>query len=205
MLAALSAPDIALVVLPVAIALVVIVLVAAMYNALAVARVRVRNAFSQIDVQLRRRHDLVPNLVEATRGYMDHERATLQAVTKARAVAQQAIDGMRGNGIAGVHALAVASSALDGALRGLMARIEAYPELKASALVHTLQEELVTTENRVAFARQAFNDSVMRFNERVVTFPSNLVAGWFGFAQAELWETDDDTRAVPTVQLGSGA
>jgi len=204
MLAALSAPDIALVVLPVAIALVVIVLVAAMYNGMAVARVRVRNAFSQIDVQLRRRHDLVPNLVEATRGYMDHERATLQAVTQARAAAQQAIDGMRGNGISGVRALAVASSALDGALRGLMARIEAYPELKSSALMHTLQEELVTTENRVAFARQAFNDSVMRFNERVVTFPGNLVAGWFGFAPAELWETDDATRAVPSVQFGTG-
>ena len=205
MLAALTTPDIALVVLPVALALVLIVIAAALYNALAVARVRVRNAFSQIDVQLRRRHDLVPNLVEATRGYMDHERATLQAVTQARAAAQQAIEGLHGHGVSGVHALAVASSALDGALRGLLARVEAYPKLKASALMRALQEELVTTENRVAFARQAFNDAVMRFNERVVTFPSNLLAGWFGFQPAELWETEADTRAVPGVRLGSGA
>jgi len=205
MITALTPPDLGLVVLPLALACVALILLAALYNSLAIARVRVKNAFSQIDVQLRRRHDLIPNLVQATRGYMDHERATLQAVIQARATAEQAMGGLSGNGFRGVRALAIASFALDGALRGLMARIEAYPELKASAVIGTLQEELVTTENRVAFARQAFNDAVMRFNERVVTFPSNLIAGWFGFEQSELWETESGTREVPSASFGSNA
>jgi LemA protein len=197
-----SGADLAWISVPLAAGLAVVILLAALYNTLAVAQVRARNALSQIDVQLRRRHDLIPNLVETVRGYMAHERSTLEAVLRARASAQAATEGLAASGLSGVRTLAVASMALDGALRGLLARVEAYPELKASAVMHALQEELVTTENRVAFARQAFNDAVMRFNERVVTFPSNLVAGWFGFGQAELWETPADTRAVPDARLG---
>ncbi|MFM1830341.1 MAG: hypothetical protein RLZZ558_681 [Planctomycetota bacterium] len=203
MLLGASGADVAWISVPLAAGLAVVILLAALYNALAVAQVRARNALSQIDVQLRRRHDLIPNLVETVRGYMEHERATLEAVIRARASAQAATEELAVSGLSGVRTLAVASMALDGALRGLLARIEAYPDLKASAVMHALQEELVTTENRVAFARQAFNDSVMRLNERVVTFPSNLVAGWFGFRQAELWETEADTRAAPTARLGS--
>jgi LemA protein len=135
---------------------------------------------------------------------MEHERGTLEAVTRARASVQQAIDGIAGGSLSGMHTLARASAALDGALRGLLARVEAYPELRASEVMQRLQEELVSTENRVAFARQAFNDAAMRYNERVVTFPGNLVAGWFGFDQAQMWETDDATRAVPSAAIRTG-
>jgi len=200
-----SGADLAWISAPLAAGLAVVILLAALYNALAVAQVRARNALSQIDVQLRRRHDLIPNLVETVRGYMDHERSTLEAVIRARAAAQAATEELAASGLSGVRTLAVASMALDGALRGLLARVEAYPDLKASTVMHALQEELVTTENRVAFSRQAFNDAVMRFNERVVTFPSNLVAGWFGFGQAELWETPADTRVVPDASIGPRA
>ena len=189
-------------VLPIAIAAAIVIVLAGLYNGLAVASVRMRNALSQIDVQLRRRHDLVPNLVEAVRGFMAHERATLEAVTRARSAAQQATDAAAVGDVGSMRALAAASGALDGALRGLLARIEAYPELRADGSVRTLQEELVSTENRVAFARQAFNDSVMRYNERVATFPTNLVAALFRFARAEPWMTEAETRAVPGVRLG---
>ena len=199
----LADAGLAWVVVPGALVLGAIIVLAGLYNGLAIAAVRMRNAFSQIDVQLRRRHDLVPNLVEAVRGYMTHERSTLEAVTQARAAAQQATEAAGARDGASVRALAVASGALDGALRGLLARIEAYPELRASGSVQSLQEELVSTENRIAFARQAYNDSVMRLNERVATFPTNIVAGLFGFKAAEPWMTEADTRAVPGVRLGS--
>ncbi len=189
--------------LPVTVVLGVVIVLAGLYNGLVVVSVRMRNAFSQIDVQLRRRHDLVPNLVEAVRGYMTHERSTLEAVTRARAAAQMAADAAGSRDAASMRTLAAASGVLDGALRGLMARIEAYPELRASGSVRSLQEELVSTENRIAFARQAFNDAVMRHNERVATFPSNLVAGVFGFRLADPWMTEAETRAVPGVRLGS--
>ena len=204
-LAALTTRELAVVVLPIAVALLAVIALAALYNGLAIARVRMRNALSQIDVQLRRRHDLVPNLVETVRGYMEHERATLQAVMQARAAAMQAADGLRGGDGMAVRALASASARLDGALHALLARVEAYPDLKANAVMQPLQEELVSTENRVAFARQAFNDAVMRMNERVATFPSNLVAGLFGFEAAEPWQTEAETRAVPGVRLGGAA
>ncbi len=187
--------------IPITLVLIAVIMVAALYNSLAVARVRMKNAFSQIDVQLRRRYDLVPTLVETTRGYMAHERATLQAVTQARQAAQQAMDGVSTRTLRGVHGLASATAVLDGALRGLLARVEAYPELKANSTMQVLQEELITTENRVAFARQAFNDAVMGLNERVVSFPGNVVAGIFGFEQGELWQTEAETRVVPSASL----
>ena len=172
-----------------------------LYNGLAVRRVRVANAFSQIDVQLRRRSDLIPNLVEVVKGYAQHERVTLEAVIRARGdVNAAAVEASAGN-FGAMRALSAASMALGGALQGLFARIEAYPDLKASVQFLSLQEQLVTTENRVAFARQAFNDAVMRYNEGVVTFPGNLVAGVFQFQQAELWTTPEDSRAVPSARM----
>ena len=172
-----------------------------LYNGLAVRRVRMANAFSQIDVQLRRRSDLIPNLVQVVKGYAQHERATLEAVIRARGdVNAAAVEASAGN-FGAIRALSAASMALGGALQGLFARIEAYPDLKASVQFLSLQEQLVTTENRVAFARQAFNDAVMRYNEGVVTFPGNLVAGVFQFQQAELWTTPEDSRAVPSARM----
>ena len=172
-----------------------------LYTGLAVRRVRMSNAFSQIDVQLRRRSDLIPNLVQVVKGYAQHERATLEAVIRARGdVNAAAVEASAGN-FGAMRALSAASMALGGALQGLFARIEAYPDLKASVQFLSLQEQLVTTENRVAFARQAFNDAVMRYNEGVVTFPGNLVAGVFQFQQAELWTTPEDSRAVPSARM----
>jgi LemA protein len=159
------------------------------------------NAFSQIDVQLRRRSDLIPNLIEVVKGYMQHERTTLEAVIRARGDVNAAAGEASAGNFGAIRALSTASMALGGALRGLFARIEAYPDLKASAQFLSLQEQLITTENRVAFARQAFNDAVMRYNEGVVTFPGNLVAGVFQFQQAELWTTSEDSRAVPSARI----
>jgi LemA protein len=203
MLASLSPQDLGLAAIPLALALGGVILLTALYNGLAVARVRTRNALSQIDVQLRRRHDLIPPLVETVRGYMEHERGTLQAVIQARAQAMQATEGVALDGRHAMRALAAATASLDGALRALLARVEAYPDLKANAVMQNLQEELVSTENRVAFARQAFNDAVMRMNERVATFPGNLVARLFGFEPAEPWFTEDETRAVPSASTGT--
>ncbi len=180
---------------------VALVILIVLYNGLAVRRVRMANAFSQIDVQLRRRSDLIPNLVEVVKGYAQHERVTLEAVIRARGdVNAAAVEASAGN-FGAMRALSAASMALGGALQGLFARIEAYPDLKASVQFLSLQEQLVTTENRVAFARQAFNDAVMRYNEGVVTFPGNLVAGVFQFQQAELWTTPEDSRAVPSARM----
>ena len=182
-------------------AFVALVTLIVLYNGLAVRRVRMSNAFSQIDVQLRRRSDLIPNLVQVVKGYAQHERATLEAVIRARGdVNAAAVEASAGN-FGAMRALSAASMALGGALQGLFARIEAYPDLKASVQFLSLQEQLVTTENRVAFARQAFNDAVMRYNEGVVTFPGNLVAGVFQFEQAELWTTPEDSRAVPSARM----
>ena len=182
-------------------AFVALVTLIVLYNGLAVRRVRMSNAFSQIDVQLRRRSDLIPNLVQVVKGYAQHERATLEAVSRARGdVNAAAVEASAGN-FGAMRALSAASMALGGALQGLFARIEAYPDLKASVQFLSLQEQLVTTENRVAFARQAFNDAVMRYNEGVVTFPGNLVAGVFQFQQAELWTTPEDSRAVPSARM----
>ena len=185
----------------VVIAFVALVTLVVLYNRLAVRRVRMANAFSQIDVQLRRRSDLIPNLIEVVKGYMQHERTTLEAVIRARGDVNAAAGEASAGNFGAIRALSTASMALGGALRGLFVRIEAYPDLKASAQFLSLQEQLITTENRVAFARQAFNDAVMRYNEGVVTFPGNLVAGVFQFQQAELWTTSDDSRVVPSVRI----
>ena len=183
------------------VAFIALVTLIVLYNGLAIRRVRVANAFSQIDVQLRRRSDLIPNLIEVVKGYMQHERTTLEAVIRARGDVNAAAGEASAGNFGAIRALSTASMALGGALRGLFARVEAYPDLKASAQFTSLQEELVTTENRVAFARQAFNDAVMRYNEGVVTFPGNLVAGVFGFQRAELWTTSEDSRAVPSARM----
>ena len=183
------------------VAFIALVTLIVLYNGLAVRRVRMANAFSQIDVQLRRRSDLIPNLIEVVKGYMQHERATLEAVIRARGDVNAAAGEASAGNFGASRVLSTASMAFGGALRGLFARVEAYPDLKASAQFNSLQEQLVTTENRVAFARQAFNDAVMRYNEGVVTFPGNLVAGVFRFQRAELWTTSEDSRAVPSARM----
>jgi len=163
------------------------------YNSLVHLRNFVDNAWAQIDVQLKRRHDLIPNLLETVKGYMAHERGTLEAITQARASAMNA----KGPAEAG-HA----EAALSGALRGLMVNVERYPDLKASANFLALQEELSSTENKISFARQAYNDSVTRYNSRIQTIPANLVAGPAGFTKRELFElTDAAERAVPKVSF----
>ena len=165
----------------------------AIYNSLVHLRNYVDNAWSQIDVQLKRRHDLIPNLLETVKGYMAHERGTLEAITKARADAM----GAKGPAQAGP-----AEAALSGALRGLMVNVERYPDLKASQNFLALQEELSSTENKISFARQAYNDSVTRYNSKIQTIPSNLVAGPAGFSKRDLFElTDAAERAVPQVKF----
>jgi LemA protein len=189
----------------VAMAIVVVpaVYVIVIYNGLKRAQVRAQNAFSQIDVQLKRRFDLIPNLVETVKGSMAHERGTLEAVIAARAQAAGALGAVHGGafGIASVGALANASGALDGALNRLMGLVERYPELKANQNALQLQEELASTENRIAFARQAYNDAVMRLNESIVVFPASFVAGFFGIEQMGMFEAAADERAVVGVKF----
>lgn len=174
------------------------------YNRLVNLRNRVRNAFSQIDVQLTRRYDLIPNLVEAVKGYMSHERDTLEAVIQARnsAVGAQkkaASDPTDGDAI---KALAAAETMLGGTLGRLFALAEAYPDLKASENMMQFQEELGSTENKVAFARQAFNDSVMSYNSACENFPNNTIAGMFSFKLAEFLEIEEpEKREAPQVSF----
>lgn len=178
------------IILGIGVALLVIWLVA-IYNSLIRLRNYADNAWSQIDVQLKRRHDLVPNLIETVKGYMAHERGTLEAITKARAAAMEA----RGPAEAGE-----AEGALSGALRGLMVNVERYPELKASQNFLALQEELSSTENKISFARQAYNDAVTRYNTRIQTVPENVVASLAKFTSRELFEVKDaGERVVPKV------
>jgi len=173
------------------------------YNRLVTLRVRVNNAFAQIDVQLRRRYDLIPNLVSAVQGYIQHERATLEAVIEARANATQAANAAAAapGSVSAIGALAAANVVLDGAVGMLFGLVERYPDLKASHNVLQLQEELVSTENRVAFARQAYNDAVMTLNTARQVFPQNIVAGIFGFDAAALYQADAEARVLPTVKL----
>jgi LemA protein len=177
----------------------------ALYNNLVTLRNRFKNAFAQIDVQLKRRYDLIPNLVETARGYMAHERATLEAVIQARnqaqsAVARAAANPADGGAIAG---LAGAEQLLGGALGRLFALMEAYPDLKANQNMLQLSEELTATENKVAFSRQAFNDSVMTYNNACQSFPSNHVANNFGFKHAEFLDIGEEAkREVPKVSFG---
>ncbi|HHE41060.1 MAG TPA: LemA family protein [Dehalococcoidia bacterium] len=177
--------------------IVVIIAVAfiGIYNGLVRLRNQVKNAWAQIDVQLKRRYDLIPNLVETVKGYAKHERETLQAVTEARRLAQQM-------SAASVGERAKVEGELSSALGRLFAVAEAYPDLKANQNFLALQEELTSTENKVSFARQFYNDSVLRFNNKTETFPSNIVAGMFGFKQAEFFETSGAAeRNAPRVSF----
>jgi LemA protein len=165
------------------------------YNGLIALKNRVANAWKQIDVQLKRRHDLIPNLVNTVKGAMDFERGTLEAVIAARTRAVNAT---------GVAQTAKAEGELTQALGRLFALTEAYPDLKATGNVAQLQEELTSTENKIGFARQLYNDVVTEYNTRQATFPTMLVAGMAQATPAELWQITDDTeRAVPTVDLSS--
>jgi len=187
-----------LIVLLVFVALVVLFLLffVSIYNRLVRLRNAVKNAWSQIDVQLKRRHDLIPNLVETVRGYMKHERETLEAVTKARNLAAQA----RESG--DVTASAAAEGQLTGALSRLLLVVERYPDLKANQNFLALQEELTSTENRIAYARQFYNDSVMQYNNTIQMFPSNIVAGMFRFQPADFFEIEaPEEREAPKVSF----
>jgi LemA protein len=188
--------------------LVVIVLVAlfviGIYNRLVAYRNRYKNAFSQIDVQLKRRYDLIPNLVEAVKGYMKHESGTLEAVIQARNAAASAGRTAASNpgDPSAMSSLAAAESQLNGALGRLFAVAEAYPDLKANQNMLSLQEELSSTENKVAFSRQAYNDAVMTYNTRRETFPDVVVANFLNFTEAKLFEIDTEKeRAAPRVSF----
>ena len=175
------------------------------YNGLVALRNRFKNAFSQIDVQLKRRYDLIPNLVETAKGYIKHERETLEAVIKARNVAlaaSQAASAKPGDPAA-MQQLGQAEGALTGVLGRLFALAEAYPDLKANQNMLALQEELTSTENKVAFARQAFNDSVMEYNTKRESFPDNIIAGPLRFDPAELLQATEsaEERKPPKVSF----
>jgi LemA protein len=175
-----------------------------MYNRLVTLRNRVRNAFSQIDVYLTRRYDLIPNLVEAVKGYMAHEKGTLEAVIQARNAAaaglkQASADPTNADAI---KALAAAETTLGGTLGRLFALAEAYPDLKANENMLQFQEELTTTENKVAFVRQAFNDAVMTYNNACESVPTNFIAGMFSFEKGEFLEIKEpEKREAPNVSF----
>jgi LemA protein len=175
----------------------------AIYNGLVVAWQRFENAFAQVDVQLKRRYDLIPNLVEAVKGYMAHERETLDAVIKARNSARAAEQKVAANPSdpAAMTGLNQAETQLGGTLRRLFALSEAYPDLKASQNMLALQEELASTENKIAFARQAFNDAATTYNIRRTVFPAVKVAGMFGFKEVALLEIAETQRAAPEVSF----
>ena len=186
---------------PLTIALLVIVVLGAIvifwligiYNGLVRLRNEVKNAWAQIDVQLKRRHDLIPNLVETVKGYAGHEKGTLEAVIQARSRAVSA---------EGVEARSQAEAGLSGALGRLMVVVEQYPDLKANQNFLSLQEELTSTENRIGFARQFYNDTVMQFNTRIESFPQNIVAGMFQFRQSAFFELQDEAaREAPKVSF----
>jgi len=177
------------------------------YNGLITARNAFKNAFAQIDVQLQRRFDLIPNLVETAKGYLQHERGTLEAVVAARGAAMAGLSAAKASpgDPAAMAELANTQGVLNGALGRLLAVVEAYPDLKANQNMMQLTEELTSTENKVAFARQAFNDSVMSYNNRREVFPSTIIAGMFNFPAAALLEIPTDqqaqVRAAPKVSF----
>ena len=179
---------------PLAILAAIVVWFVAAYNKLVRLRNQVKNAWHQIDVQLKRRYDLIPNLVEAVKDYMSYEQETLTNVTNARAAAIDA-------GRRGPEAQAEAENVLTGTLKSLFAVAENYPELKANQNVIQLQEELTSTENKIAFARQFYNDSVLTYNNKIQMFPSNLIAGMFNFTTRQFFEAPESERAVPVVDL----
>ena len=187
------------VILIIVLVLVVIVIgiVVGMYNGLVKLRNAVKNAWAQIDVQLKRRHDLIPNLVETVKGYKNFERETLEAVTKARNVALQA-----SSSGAGVAERGKAEGELSGALARLMVVVERYPELKANQNFLALQEELTSTENKIGFSRQYYNDSVLKYNNQTQMFPSSIIAGMFNFKSGEFFEvTAEAERQAPKVSF----
>ncbi len=178
--------------------------IAGIYNKLVELRNRFKNAFSQIDVQLKRRYDLIPNLVEVAKGYMKHESGTLEAVIKARNIALAASQSVAANpaDANAMKSLVTAEAGLGGALSRLMVVSEQYPDLKANANMMQLTEELTHTENTIAFARQSYNDSVMVYNTARETFPTVIFAGMFGFLPAELFKIEDPTeRNAPKVSF----
>ncbi len=182
--------------------LVFVVVAVGIYNKLVTLRNRYKNAFAQIDVQLKRRYDLIPNLVETAKGYLKHERETLEAVIAARnqaAAAGQAAAANPGDPSA-MRSLGSAEGALSGALGRLFAVVEAYPDLKANQNMLSLQEELTSTENKIAFSRQAYNDAVTGYNTQRETFPTVIVAGMFNFQEANLFEIEEpQQREAPKV------
>jgi len=172
--------------------LLLIVVAIVMYNGLVRSRNRIDNAWSQIDVQLKRRYDLIPNLVETVKGYAEHEKSTFEMVTQARANAINA---------QGPEQQAQAENVLSGALKSLFAVAEAYPDLKANQNFLNLQEELTSTEDRIAYARQFYNDSVLSFNNRIQTFPRSIIAGTFNFEKREYFEGDPEATGPVKVEF----
>jgi len=174
------------------------------YNSLVNLRNRVKNAFAQIDVQLTRRHDLIPNLIEAVKGYMKHERETLEAVINARNSAVSNLDAAKQDpsNAAAIQKLGASEGALGSALGRLFALSESYPDLKANQNMMQFQEELSSTENKIAFSRQAFNDGVLTYNNKVENFPNNIIAGMFRFELASFLEIEsEEKREVPKVSF----
>ena len=185
-------------------ALVVVGFVIGIYNSLVSLRNRYKNQFSQIDVQLKRRYDLIPNLIETVKGYMKHERETLEAVIQARNSAMSAANHAAANvgDPSAMRSLGGAESALGGALGRLFALAESYPDLKANQNMLALQEELSSTENKIAFARQAYNDAVMQYNTSREVFPNVIIAGMFNFQAAELFQLESKAeREAPRVSF----
>jgi len=179
----------------VGVVVILIIVLIATYNKLVRLRNQVKNAWAQIDVQLKRRHDLIPNLIETVKGYMKHERETLEAITKARNLAQQAAS-------SGPGARAKAETELSSALGRLLAVVENYPDLKANQNFLALQEELTSTENKLSFSRQYYNDSVLSYNNRTQMFPSNIVASMTGFKASEFFEVSvAGEREAPKVSF----
>ncbi|HUJ44354.1 MAG TPA: LemA family protein [Opitutaceae bacterium] len=187
-----------------AVIVVLILSVVGIYNRLVALRNRFKNAFAQIDVQLKRRYDLIPNLVEVAKGYLAHERETLENVIKARNIALAASQAAAANpaDAAAIKSLGAAETGLAGALSRLMVVAEQYPNLKANENMMQLSEEITSTENKISFARQAYNDSVMTYNTTRETFPNVIFAGMFGFTAAELFQIENAAeRAAPQVKF----
>ncbi|MFL5749924.1 MAG: LemA family protein [Chloroflexota bacterium] len=181
----------------IAIIVIVVVVLVGLYNGLVTRRNRIDEALGQIEVQLKRRHDLIPNLVEAVKGYMGFEQSVLTRVTELRANAVAA-------GAQGPAAQASAENALTGALRSLFAVVENYPDLKANQNVLELQEQLTTTENQISFSRQHYNATVLDYNTTIATVPSNFIAGAFGFRTREFFDAEPEAAQTPVVDLGFG-
>lgn len=177
---------------------VLILLVISMYNNLVRGQKNVENGWAQIDVQLKRRYDLIPNLVETVKQYAAHEKNVFEKVTLARSQAMAAAADHSG----GTESRIQAETALTGALKGMMVQVEAYPDLKANQNFLRLQEELTATENKIAFARQHYNDSATRYNTAIAVFPASMIAGMFNFRDAQLWQiADAGERAVPQLNF----